>query len=160
MLFVITSSWFHRCHIYSRRTLWRCECLRLFKKFSVACCCYIMCFVPLSEGISLLILKCKHVKVWLCTLKALALTPLLLRWFLLALKYISLAGSIGSRTSLFSDRFRSSSRVSLEKAPSSILEMLFPVRSILFRVTEDRWSGGHNQTIFHFSLFKNLKASN
>lgn len=76
--------------------------------------------------------------VWACTLKALALTPLVLRWLLLALKYISLAGSIGSLTSLFSARFSSSRRVSLEKAPSSISEIWFPVKSILFRVTVDR----------------------
>lgn len=75
----------------------------------------------------------------MCTLKALALTPLVLRRLLLALKHVSLAGSIGSLTSLFSARDNSSSRVSLEKAPSSISEIRFPVRSILFRVTVDRW---------------------
>lgn len=96
---------------------------------------YMTCFFPLSEGISLLILKVMHVKVWLRTLKALALTPLVLSWLLLALKYVSLGGSMGSLTSLFSDRFRSSRRVSLAKAPSSISAILFPVRSILFRVT-------------------------
>lgn len=74
----------------------------------------------------------------MCTLKALALTPLVLRRLWLALKDVSLAGSIGSLTSLFSARDNSSSRVSLENAPSSISEIRLPVRSILFRVTVDR----------------------
>lgn len=71
-------------------------------------------------------------------MKALALTPLVLRKLLLALKDVSLAGSIGSLTSLFSARDNSSKRVSLAKAPSSISEIRFPVRSILFRVTVER----------------------
>lgn len=62
----------------------------------------------------------------------------------MALKYVSVAGSIGSLTSRFSERFRSSRRVSLEKAPSSISEIWFPVKSILFRVTVDRCSGGQS----------------
>lgn len=73
-----------------------------------------------------------------CTLKALALTPLVLSWLKLALKVVSFAGSMGSLTSLFSDRDNSSSNESLEKAPSSISEIRFPDRSILFRVTADR----------------------
>lgn len=78
-------------------------------------------------------------EVMLCTLKALALTPLVLRRLLLALKDVSLAGSIGSLTSLFSARDNDSSRASLENAPSSISEIRFPVRSILFRVTVDEF---------------------
>lgn len=70
-----------------------------------------------------------------CTLKALALTPLVFSWLLLALKDTSLKGSIGSLTSLFSARDSCSSMVSLEKAPSSISEIMFPVRSILLSVT-------------------------
>lgn len=81
----------------------------------------------------------KAVEVMMCTLKALALTPLVLRKLLLALKDVSLAGSMGSLTSLFSARDNTSSRVSLEKAPSSISEIRFPVRSILFRVTVEWW---------------------
>lgn len=71
------------------------------------------------------------------TLKALTLTPLVFSRLWLALKEVSLAGSIGSLTSLFSARDNSSSRVSLENAPSSISEIMFPDRSILFRVTID-----------------------
>lgn len=125
--------------------LWQCFCVFLWEWFG---------FVPLSEGVSLLVLKVKHVTLWLGTLKALALTPLVWRRFLLALKYISLSGSMGRLTSLFSERFRSSRRASLEKAPSSISEILFPVRSILFRVTVDRWGGGHDETMFGFALSK------
>jgi len=71
-------------------------------------------------------------------LNAFALTPLVLRRLKLALKTLSLAGSMGSLTSLFSDRDNSSSRVSFENEPSSISEIKFPVRSILLRVTVER----------------------
>lgn len=73
------------------------------------------------------------------TLKALALTPLVLRRLWLALNTVTLAGSIGSLTSRFSARDNSSRAVSLENAPSSISEIRFPVRSILFRVTVGMW---------------------
>lgn len=133
--------------------LWQCFCVFLWEGFG---------FVPLSEGVSLLVLKVVvnvKCKVMAGTLKALALTPLVWRRFLLALKYISLSGSMGRLTSLFSERFRSSRRVSLEKAPSSISEILFPVRSILFRVTVDRWVED-TMKLCLLLLCQNLKASN
>lgn len=69
------------------------------------------------------------------TLNAFALTPLVVSSFRLALKEMSLTGSIGSLTRLFSANDSSSSIVSFEKAPSSISDIRFPVRSILLKVT-------------------------
>lgn len=88
---------------------------------------------------SIILIQVRFEELMICTLKALALTPLVLRRLLLALKAVSLAGSIGSLTSLFSARDNSSSRLNLENAPSSISEIKFPVRSILFSVTVIDW---------------------
>jgi hypothetical protein len=71
-------------------------------------------------------------------LKALDLTPLDLRRLKLAFNVVSLLGSIGSFVSRFSARKSSSSLVSLEKAPSSISLIMFPVRSILFNAPEKK----------------------
>lgn len=72
------------------------------------------------------------------TLKAVAFTPWVLRLLKLALNETSLLGSIGSLVSLFSVRVSSSRFGSLEKAPSSISAMRFPVRSIALNVAETK----------------------
>lgn len=72
------------------------------------------------------------------TLNALDFTPLDLRRLKLALRVVSLLGSMGSLISLLSDRLSSSRFGSLEKAPSSISLIMFPLRLILFNVSENR----------------------
>ncbi len=63
-----------------------------------------------------------------------AFIPFVLSRLWLTLRDPSLAGSIGSLTSLFSANVSSSSWASFEKAPSSISEIRLPVRSILLSV--------------------------
>ena len=70
------------------------------------------------------------------TLKAVAFTPWVLSLLKLALNDTSLLGSIGSLVSLLFVRESSSRLRSLEKAPSSMSAMRFPVRSITFNVAE------------------------
>ncbi len=72
--------------------------------------------------------------LFICTLKMFAFIPFVLSRLWLTLRDPSLAGSIGSLTSLFSASVSSSSWASFEKAPSSISEIRLPVRSILLSV--------------------------
>lgn len=74
----------------------------------------------------------------LLTLKAFAFTPWVVSLLKLALNDTSLLGSAGSLASLFSARVSSSRLGSLEKAPSSISAIRFPVRSIRFNVARRR----------------------
>lgn len=78
--------------------------------------------------------KYKHTTRFKPTLKAVAFTPWVLSLLKFALNKTSLVGSGGSLVSLFSARLSSSKLGSFERAPSSISEMRFPVRSILLIV--------------------------